>query len=74
VREDLAAALRGEEAGIACSEVPIGNGVNARNIERCLACVKEAGFDGVISIECYGSDANIRKSQKIRHGGELYLQ
>ncbi len=62
VSEGLAAAVRGEETGIACSEVPIGGGVNAENIERCLAYLKESGFDGVVSIECYGSDENIRKS------------
>ncbi len=62
VSEELAAAMRGEETGIACSEVPIGGGVNAENIKRCLAHLKETGFHGVISIECFGSDANIRDS------------
>ena len=28
---------RGEETGIACSEVPIGGGVNAENIKKCIA-------------------------------------
>jgi len=32
----LAAAARGEETGIACSEVPIGGGVNAENIRRSV--------------------------------------
>ncbi len=62
VSPGLAAALRGEETGIACSEVPIGGGVNADNIVRCLRYLKETQFDGVVSIECYGSDENIRKS------------
>lgn len=62
VSEGLAAAVRGEETGIACSEVPIGGGVNADNIRRCLAYLEETNFNGVISIECYGSDENIRKS------------
>lgn len=62
VSEGLAAAVRGEDTGIACSEVPIGGGVNAENIRRCLAYLKETDFDGVISIECHGSDENIRHS------------
>jgi sugar phosphate isomerase/epimerase len=62
VSEGLAAAVRGEETGIATSEVPIGGGVNAENIKRCLAFLKESGWNGVVSIECYGSDENIRKS------------
>jgi sugar phosphate isomerase/epimerase len=62
VDEKLAAALRGEETGIACSEVHIGGGVNAENIKKCLEYLKETEWDGVVSIECYGSDENIRKS------------
>jgi len=44
----LAAAVRGEETGIASSEVPVGGGVNADNIRQC--------------IECYGTDENTRLS------------
>jgi sugar phosphate isomerase/epimerase len=62
VSPELAAAVRGEETGIACSEVPIGGGVNAENIRRCIEHLKQTNFDGVISIECYGSDENIRSS------------
>ncbi len=58
----LAAAKRGEETGIATSEVPIGGGVNAENIKKCIQYMKETGWDGVVSIECYGSDENIRRS------------
>lgn len=58
----LAAACRGEETGIACSEVPIGGGVNADNIAACIAYLKETDFDGAISIECHGADDNIRQS------------
>ncbi len=58
----LAAAVRGEETGIGCSEVPIGGGVNAENIKNCLAYLKETGWSGVVSIECYGAEENIRKS------------
>ena len=33
------------------SEVPIGGGVNADNIKRCLAFLKETDWDGVVSLE-----------------------
>ena len=53
---------RGEETGIGMSAVPIGGGVNAENIRKVLNYMKERNFDGDISIECDGSDENIRKS------------
>jgi len=62
VSPGLAAAVRGEETGIACSEVPIGGGVNGENIKKCLQYLKQTQFEGVVSIECYGADENIRKS------------
>ncbi len=62
VSPQLAAAVRGEETGIACSEVPVGGGVNAENIRQCLAYLKETGWSGVVSIECYGTEENIRRS------------
>ncbi len=62
VSAGLAAAVRGEETGIACSEVPIGGGVNAENIRNCLHFLQETGWDGVVSLECYGADDNIRQS------------
>ncbi len=62
VSEGLAAACRGEETGIAMSEVPIGGGVNAENIKRCIEYMKETGFDGAVSIECSGTEENISKS------------
>jgi sugar phosphate isomerase/epimerase len=61
VSEELAAAVRGEETGIACSHVAIGDGVNAENIKRCLEYLRETDFDGVISIECYGTEENIER-------------
>jgi sugar phosphate isomerase/epimerase len=54
--------IRGEETGIATSEVPVGGGVNAENIKRCVNFLKETNWDGCVSIECYGSDENTRKS------------
>ena len=62
VSESLAAALRGEDTGIACSEVPIGGGVNAENIKNCIALLQETGWSGAVSIECNGADENIRDS------------
>ncbi|OHB67814.1 MAG: hypothetical protein A2V70_11055, partial [Planctomycetes bacterium RBG_13_63_9] len=49
VSESLAAAVRGEETGIATSEVPIGGGVNAENIKKCIEYLRETDFDGVLS-------------------------
>ncbi len=62
VSPELAAAVRGEETGIACSEVPIGGGVNAQNIKKCIDYLRQTDWSGVISIECHGADDNIRKS------------
>lgn len=54
VSPSLAAAARGDLTGIAVSHCAIGQGVNADNIRRCLAILKAAGYDGVLSIECEG--------------------
>ena len=62
--KDLAAALRGEETGIAASEVAVGEGVNAENIKKCLEFLKETNWDGDISIECSGTDDKIASSVK----------
>ncbi|MFQ6131950.1 MAG: sugar phosphate isomerase/epimerase family protein [Armatimonadota bacterium] len=62
VSPELAAALRGEDTGIASSEVPIGGGVNADNIKACIQYLRETDWSGVGSIECHGSDQNTRKS------------
>jgi sugar phosphate isomerase/epimerase len=56
------AQIRGEETGIASSEVPVGGGVNAENIKRCIAFLKETNWDGGVSIECFGSDPNTKAS------------
>lgn len=64
VSADLAAAARGEETGIGSSIVPVGGGVNAENIQRCMDYLRETKWDGVVSIECYGSDENTDASVK----------
>jgi sugar phosphate isomerase/epimerase len=68
VSQELVAAAMGEETGIACSEVPIGGGANAENIEKCIAYLKENDWSGAISIECNGADDNIRKSVEFLRG------
>ena len=62
VSPELAATVHGTETGIATSEVPLGGGVNAANIKKCVQYLRETQWRGVLSIECYGSDANIRQS------------
>ena len=68
VSAGLAAAARGEETGIACSEVPIGGGVNAQNIKKCIEYLRQTDWSGAVSIECYGSDENIGKSVEFLRG------
>ena len=62
VAPELAAAQRGEDTGIASSSVWIGQGANAQNIEKCIRYLKETQWDGVFSIECLGTEENIRES------------
>jgi sugar phosphate isomerase/epimerase len=62
VSAELAAAARGEETGIGSSIVPVGGGVNAENIQRCLDHLERTGWNGVVSIECHGSDENTAAS------------
>ena len=47
--------------------VPTG-GVNAENIRRCVEYLRETNWSGVLSIECFGSDENIRKSVEFLRG------
>jgi len=54
VSESLAAATRGEQTGIAVSHCALGQGVNAENIRRCLEMLRDAGYTGVLSMECEG--------------------
>ena len=54
VSESLATALRGKDTGIAVSTCSLGGGVNTDNIRKCLMMLRDAGYDGVLSIECEG--------------------
>jgi sugar phosphate isomerase/epimerase len=62
VSAELAAAARGEETGIGSSIVPVGGGVNAGNVKRCIEHLQKTKWDGVVSIECHGSDQNTEAS------------
>jgi len=61
VAASLAAEKRGEETGIASSEVSVGEGVNAQNILECLRIFKKHGFKGGLCLEC-GGEARSAKS------------
>lgn len=54
VSESLAAAVRGDQTGIAVSHCALGDGVNAGNIRRCLEILRDHGYTGVLSMECEG--------------------
>ncbi len=55
VSQSLAAAVRGEQTGIAVSQCAIGDGVNGENIKKVLTILRDRGFDGVLSMECEGA-------------------
>jgi sugar phosphate isomerase/epimerase len=62
VTAELAAAVRGEETGIASSEAFVGGGVNADNIKKVIEYLNETKWDGDVSVECSGTDENMQKS------------
>jgi len=68
VSPSLAAAMRGEETGIGSSQVPVGGGVNADNIKKVFHFLDETDWDGVVSIECHGSDENMKASVDFLRG------
>jgi sugar phosphate isomerase/epimerase len=55
VSKSLAAAVRGNQTGIAVSHCAIGDGVNADNIRKVLTILRDIGFNGVLSMECEGA-------------------
>lgn len=55
VSESLSATVRGEQTGIAVSHCAIGDGINAENIEKVLAILRDTGYEGVLSMECEGA-------------------
>ncbi|MBE0537721.1 MAG: sugar phosphate isomerase/epimerase [Phycisphaerae bacterium] len=62
VSAELARAVRGGETGIACSVAAIGEGVNAENIAGCIELLKDAQWDGVLSIECEAAPGKVEQS------------
>lgn len=52
ISPSVAAEARGLLVGIAGSHCPIGDGVNAGNVRRCVQLLADHGYDGVLSIEC----------------------
>jgi inosose dehydratase len=62
VSAELAEAVRGGMTGIACSVAAIGEGVNAENIAGCIELLKDADWDGVISIECEAAPGKMEQS------------
>ncbi len=54
VSQSLAEATRGKQTGLPVSHCALGQGVNADNIKKCLALLRDRGFDGVLSMECEG--------------------
>ncbi len=63
VSPELAAAVRGKDTGISASVVPIGKGVNAQNIAKCIKILEGRGWDGVFCIESHG-EHNVAESVK----------
>lgn len=59
VSKSLAAAVRGEQTGIAVSHCAIGDGVNVENIRKVLIILRDVGFDGVLSMECEGAGGSM---------------
>jgi len=62
VSEELAKAVRGGLTGIPTSVVSIGEGVNAENIAGCIEILKDANWDGVLSIESEAAPGKIEQS------------
>ena len=64
IEPTLAETNRGEDTGVATSVIPLGGGVNADNIKKCLDYLKEIKWSGYASVECMGTDDNMEKSVK----------
>jgi sugar phosphate isomerase/epimerase len=54
VARNLAEAARGKDTGIGISQSAVGDGVNADNIKRVLALLRDWGYSGTLSLECEG--------------------
>jgi sugar phosphate isomerase/epimerase len=56
VAPQLSKSTRGKSTGIAVSAVPVGGGVNAKNIRRCIEILKKRRWSGTLIVETEGSD------------------
>jgi inosose dehydratase len=54
VSKSLADTVRGKDTGIGISHSAIGDGVNADNIRQVMAMLRDAGYKGVLGLECEG--------------------
>ena len=54
VSASMAEAARGKDTGIAISHAAIGDGVNAEGIGLVLEMLRDAGYNGTLSLECEG--------------------
>jgi len=62
IEPTLAETNRGEDTGVATSVIPLGGGVNADNIVKCMKYLQEIDWDGYASVECAGTDENMEAS------------
>ncbi len=44
--------MRGHQTGIAVSQCAIGDGVNADDIKKCLAMLRDYVYQGTLRMEC----------------------
>jgi sugar phosphate isomerase/epimerase len=44
----------GKQTGIAVSQCAPGDGANAGNIRQCLEVLRDAGYTGLLGMECEG--------------------
>jgi inosose dehydratase len=66
VSQAHAAAMRGEETGIASSEAALGEGVNADNISKCLDIMIATGREVLVSPEAGGDVLTARSVQWLK--------
>ena len=66
----LAAAVRGEETGIGSSEVSTSAAASTPRTSRSVDYLTRTDWDGVVSIECNGTDENTARAWSGCGGGE----
>jgi inosose dehydratase len=66
VSQGRAAAMRGEETGIASSEAALGDGVNAENIAKCLDIMIATGREIIVSPEAGGDALTVKSVQWLK--------